>query len=315
MKGDQTQAMPIDRRITIYRFTLRALALVAVILLVKFFVFDTYSIQTSQMSPTVLPGDRLLVFRFPYLAPFRAPLGIKPGKIVLAKPFRDNDSIVCLRVAGLSADTIAITDGVLSKNGTTSEQFMRQHPGEALPATFSPRDNMQPFVLPRKGTTYTFDSLSIRDLFFVLSLAQQENPQKDFQIEPILFVDGTQERGFSTTSFSLYNGPIDSVPLPQRHDWFFWEQMRVYLAETMPTKSIWLSFEVMADTKRLYQYKVQESCIFLLADNWEHGFDSRYFGPVSYLSIDGGAGIVLWSVRSDSAGSGIRANRFARILQ
>ncbi len=314
MKGDQTQRMPVDRRIVVYRFALRSVLLAAAVLFVKFFILDTVVVQTSQMSPTIVSGDRLLFFRLPHLPAFRKAFGADRGDVVVAKPAGAEQSFLCLRVAGLAGDTVSVEQGEFRNTSDSALSFQSRTGVSPLPAEYSPRDQMEELVVPTQGHVYNLDSLSIRDLFFAISLAKHENPGRNYSIKPMLYLDGKLEKDFTIREFSLYKGSLDSVPAPLRGDWFFWERMRAYLADKLPDTSIWLSFALMEDGKRIHEYQVEESCIFLLADDWDEGFDSRYFGPVPVSSLKGGAAMVIWSSRSDSSG-GLRTDRFARIIR
>jgi hypothetical protein len=71
--------------------------------------------------------------------------------------------------------------------------------------------------------------------------------------------------------------------------------MRDYLVKSYSGKDVFLGFTLQRNGARMNDYTFKKSCIFLVADDWQKGFDSRYFGPVVSSSVKGRAICVLWS--------------------
>jgi hypothetical protein len=67
--------------------------------------------------------------------------------------------------------------------------------------------------------------------------------------------------------------------------------------------------------EKVTHYRVKKSFIFLLADDWRKGFDSRYFGPVPVSSIKGRPVCVLWSWAHGEGGGFLRINRTMKIVK
>jgi len=109
---------------------------------------------------------------------------------------------------------------------------------------------------------------------------------------------------------------VDAIPDDLKNDWFFWYRLKSYLDQTNSEHSIRLSFSVMLGNSSISKYTVKKSYVFLLADNWSTGLDSRYFGPVQSANISGRAFLVLWSHGENTTGkTHLRINRFGRIVK
>jgi signal peptidase I len=314
---DGNSATPLDGRIIAYRIVKFAVIVLLCAGAVKLFVLDTVLVRTDQMEPALADGDRVLVFKLlrvwplsEILLPFRA------SPVVFANPLLQGKPSV-LRVAAVSGDSVVIRRGscrILNKRAFARSSLPAGE--EPLPPEYSPRDSMPLYVLPAKGTTVALDSLPLRDFFFAAGLIRQENPGEQFMVRPSVFVNGAPVDTLYTRDFSLYKGRIDSVPNRYEFDWFFWDRMRDYLSHSQTGKEITLAFSLMRSGERMYGYTFTRSSIFLLADDWQKGFDSRYFGPVVASSVKGRVLGVLWSFgRSGDHKSKFRISRFFKIIR
>jgi hypothetical protein len=137
-----------------------------------------------------------------------------------------------------------------------------------------------------------------------------------FEVKPALFVDGAPKDSLYLRDFYLYKGPLDSVPAKFEYDWFFWDRMRDYLVISYTGKDVFLGFVLWRNGARMMDYTFKKSCIFLVADDWQKGFDSRYFGPVVASSVKGRVICVLWSFGKGVEGkSYFRINRTFKIIK
>lgn len=107
-----------------YKSYLEALALTLTVgLLLRFLVLAPYKIPTSTMSPALLAGDYVFVYKLPFGAkiPFYGRVGkvqnLKRGDIVLFSYTRDLDTKFIKRVLGLPGDRIEYKDRSLIING------------------------------------------------------------------------------------------------------------------------------------------------------------------------------------------------------
>jgi signal peptidase I len=118
------------RRITIGLFILLGIVLFCVPLIVRTFVWQSFSIPASSMLPTLLVGDYIAVSKSAYgysrySLPFSPPafsgriLAAEPqrGDVVVFRLPRDDTVDYVKRVVGLPGDRIQMINGVLHLNG------------------------------------------------------------------------------------------------------------------------------------------------------------------------------------------------------
>jgi len=305
-----------DTQAFLYRSIIQISVILGVGILIKIAFIDVIRMSGNQMHPTVLSGDRLLVFRSPYLPIFNKM--IKPGykKPVLFRMPSDKNKLGCLRVAALSADTVSIDSGMFINLGNPALTFPFIGKDDQIhPEDYSPRDYFKPYRVPAAGDTIQLDSICTRDLFFAVSVLKQENLEKAIRIKPLLFIDDSLVNDYQISGFTLYSGSIDSVPSELSDDWFFWIRLENYLKQLHLGKTVSLSFAVKFDGTRIHQYIVKNDFVFLLADNWNSGLDSRYFGPVKSSNIVGRVFSVLWSYDREPGKKGrLRLNRLGKII-
>lgn len=311
------RAAPLDGRVITYRIVKFAVIVLLCAAAIKLFVLDTVLVRTDQMEPALADGDRVLVLKLLRVWPLSELfLPSRASPVVFANPVIGGKPSI-LRVAAVSGDSVVIRRGscrILNKRTVARSSLPAGE--EPLPPEYSPRDSMPLYVVPAKGTTVALDSLPLRDFFFAAALIRQEHPGERFSVRPLVFVNGAAADTLYTRDFSLYKGRIDSVPAQYEFDWFFWDRMRDYLSHSQTGKEVTLAFSLLRSGQQMYGYTFTKSCIFLLADDWQKGFDSRYFGPVVASSVKGRAVCVLWSFGPPGSGElRLKANRFFRIIK
>jgi signal peptidase I len=308
---------PKDLRIAVYRVVKFFVLLIALALTIKFFLFDTILIRTDQMRPTLFDGDRACLLRVPFFWPFRRMILPPRSAPVIFKHPLFPQKLECLRVAGLPGDSIVIRQGrffvINDREATFGKQLAAD---DVLPIEFAPRDSMGPYRMPGRGDTIKLDSLSLRDFFYACAMIQQENPRAVCQVRADLFIDGKPSNDFKITNFALYNGALDAVPKKFEYDWFFWDRLKEYFSHTLNGKDVALVFSLSKNGAHVFRYCLKENFVFLLADDWRKGFDSRYYGPVRAASIKGRVVCVLWSVNKPEKGIGfLRMDRLIKIVK
>ena len=308
---------PKDLRIAIYRVVKFFVILSALTLAIKFFLLDTVLIKTDQMYPTLLDGDRACILRVPFFWPFRRMMAPARSSPVIFKHPLFPKKLECLRVAGLPGDSMVISRGmfyIINKRGVAFGKQLAAD--DALPIEFAPRDSMEMYRLPRRGDTIDLDSLSLRDFFYTCAMIQQENPRTACHARAGLFIDGKPSDDFKITGFPLYSGTLDAIPKKFEYDWFFWGRLKEYFSHSFIGKDVALSFSISKNGVRIFRYGLKENFVFLLADDWRKGFDSRYYGPVRAASIKGRVICVLWSVNKPEKGIGfLRMDRLIKVVR
>jgi signal peptidase I len=309
------QRNPVDTRVVIYRIAKQLAAVVVLALAAKYAIVDAVRVGTDQMAPTIENGDRVLLSRLAYAAPLKWILNpARRSCVVYRQPFGPR-AYGCLRIAAVSGDSIRADSGklVLSKTHSTVAALP---PNESvLSPLYSPRDFMAPLRIPKRGETITLNGLSLRDFFFIVSMIRQENSDIRYTIKPALVIDGRNERNFRIGDFALYKGPIDSVGQKNMFDWFFWDKLSQYLGYVLSGHTVGLTFELLQNNERLYSYTVKSQFVFLIADNWVYGNDSRYFGPVKESLIRGRAAAVLWSFAPWGSVPELRWGRIGKLIK
>jgi len=227
------------------------------------------------------------------------------------------EKFACLRVAGLPGDSMVIGKGMFRVLNRSGIMFGKEIPAaSALLPEFAPRDSMEAYRLPRPGDTINLDTLSLRDFFFAAAMIKQEQLNKKISLRAELTIDGKNANDAPMTNFSLFKGTINSIPETNDFNWFFWDRVREYWDRAAEGKHCKLRFALFIDKEKLTKYIIRKSFIFFLADDWQKGFDSRYFGPVSARSIRGSVLCVLWSI---GPGGGLfgsfRTDRIMKIVK
>jgi signal peptidase I len=316
--NDRIMASPVDGRIVIYRIVKFIIVVALAALALKLLALDTMVVRTDQMAPTLVDGDRMVVFKLLRTLPLTSLLlPMRKSPVVFQNPVLNGNPSV-LRVAGLPGDSLVVSGGRLTvfKRRPVSFPLKATTAGEVLPPDYSPRDSMPVYRLPKKGETVSLDSLGLRDFFFCASLIRQENPGDHCNVKPSLFLNGVPADSMFLRDFYLYKGRLDSVPARFEYDWFFWDRLRDYLAHSQTGKDVFLAFSLLRNGVRIPEYTFTKSCIFLCADDWQKGFDSRYFGPVLASSVKGRVICVLWSFGKNGAkASRFKISRFFKIIR
>jgi signal peptidase I len=287
-----------DTRVVLYRGARRFAIILVAGLFLKFFACDSVRMGGAQMEPAVLAGDRVLILKAPYSTPVLKKIFAGENKpVVVALPGRGAGNTL-LRVVALHGDTVGIDAGQFYRNGSTVTGVMKDTARYGVvPAKYSPADFMEPYRVPAPGDTITFAELPLRDLVFSCAALRQE--RRGIRLRAFAMVGDSIIDGYIIKDFSMYSGPIDSVPEELANDWFFWDRLREYLdmqgedgndRETAPQ----LAFSVFKGKRELKGFRVKKRYLFLLGDNWSGAKDSRYFGAVRADNVRGRAVLRLW---------------------
>jgi signal peptidase I len=313
----QLQRTPVDMRIIVYRTMKQLLVILATGIAVKLFIADSVLIKTNQMSPAIINGDRVLVWKACCASPLKFLLPLRRHTTVIFNHTHGMPGHGCLRIAGKHGDVISISNGSLSVlNEPRVTPLGNMDSASSLPAEYSPRDWFDPYTVPKPGEVLNLDTLPLRELLFAWAVIRQENPVGKYTLQSWLHVNDSLISDYYITDFSLYRGPLNAVPLDLSAQWFFWDKLLNYIQAANPDKKIELKLSILRKGSTVMNYRVKKSCFFLIADSWREGFDSRYLGPVSESSVKGSVACVLWSFDpTKKFPLGFRIERTCRIVR
>ncbi len=317
MHGEAHHNDHVDVRIVIYR-SLKQFAVIIVIgFIIKYALCDTVLINTDQMEPVILKGDRVILSRAPLVAPFKWLKGFQYNDPVVFSYPQYKGKNGCLRIAGFPGDTVAVEQGSLTITNRPELTFFTKHEEEeTLPAVYSPRDNMGMYRIPQIGDTIDFDSLPIRDLIFSYSIIQQENPKNRYMFKSTLLIDDSITNDYIIEDFPLYSGKFSAIPDSLYGNWFFWDRLEAFLIAGHAEQRVLLSFSLFEEQAIVDRYIIKKRFFFLLSDEWCKGYDSRYFGPVAANHIKGRVAGILWSFSPEPSGiRGLRSRRIFKIIK
>ncbi len=317
MHGVNTRPTPLNVRLTIYRAIKQLLIILVMGFIIKSMFCDTVLINTDQMGPIIQHGDRVILSKVHFVLPFKWFFSLYHKDPVVFHHPHFEKKMSCLRIAGKPGDTVTVQDGIFSiKNKAMLSFVQKSIEEETLPAEYSPRDNMDPFWIPDRGDTITFDSLSIRDFIFYYSMIKQEKPHKHYTIKPMLFIDDFCTNDYIIKDFPLFSGPFNSIPDSVFTDWFFWDRLKAYLNSSDEDRKTDLYFSLLEDQSTVKHYIIRKKFYFLLSDNWCKGFDSRFFGPVISTAMQGKVVGILWSFKPDTLGiKALRGRKICKIIK
>ena len=304
-----------DPRVIIYRMARQTLLIIAVVSAVKFLVIDIVPVKGDQMMPSIVHGDRVLAFRLPCLPLIRSFSSPARGSTVFfTVPFEKR--LGCLRVAGVSGDTVTVSNGRLINSADSSLVIPLPDRSETdpliTPPDYSPRDFIPSMRVPGPGDLLNLDSLDIFRYFSAVAVIRQENPESAIKLIPTVILDGRSSGDYFISDFLLYNGAIGSVPDSLRYDWFFWNRLSGHIQEVNNGHTAAVAFTLTKDGIPVRQYRVKKRSMFLIADNWTGGLDSRYFGPVITDHAVARPICILWSHRTNGNKVEVRFGRFLK---
>jgi hypothetical protein len=314
MKGlKRFQNTGFDMRIVVYHSARIIFAAIVIAFAVKCAFIDTIRMTGSQMDPSIINGDRLMIYRLPFIPIVRNYFRPAYDKPVVVK---NGSSLNVLRIAAASSDTIRIDSGKVFSTGHLPNIDVFSRSSDApVPPDYAPRDFFDTYRIPGKNDLLILNKLPSRDFFFASSIIRQEHPKDSLFVKAYLLLDDSICANFSIVDFMFYKGSIDSVPDSLRYNWFFWNRLEEYLYQKYSDRKVTLYFSLFLGGIAIEEYTIKNDYYFLLADNRKNGLDSRYSGPVSRNSCLGRAVLVLWSRGPDEHGKQhFRFNRMGKII-
>ncbi|HRH37962.1 MAG TPA: signal peptidase I [Flavobacteriales bacterium] len=271
-----------------------------ILLLLHLFVVRFVSVQSTSMFSTLLPGDLLLVQRWPKWT------GLERDDIVVFRdPLRDKEdksqrTLMVKRVAALPGDVLEIRRGNVLINGKPVA------PAEGVTHSFLVRlkeDASLKDFLARQGMPEELAHGGRNNLELPLNTAMAARVEQD-------------EAVVSVTRMRLANGPqLHLFPFSPRYGWNGdnygpitvpgkGDTLRI-TADNLPMYDRLISVyeghsitavknELLLDAKPLKDYVVEQDYYFVLGDSRHYSADSRYWGFLPADHVVGRGGGVLW---------------------
>ncbi len=292
---------------------LRAFVLAVLLLvLVHLFVLRWVTVQSTSMYATLLPGDLVLVQRWPLWTGFE-----RSDIAVFRDPLKDREAkserpLLVKRIVGMPGDTVELRAGVLWVNGTQQDppatatwSYLVRMRGE-----HSPDSLMELVRLPKSLLIPGRRFLEIPANAFLADTL--ERLSSVVSAEAMSMATGAPRHIFPFSQRYRWNGdnygPIvvpakgdtlridmDNLPLYDRI-------MSIYEGHTLSVDGNLL----LIDGSPLKSYLVEQDYYFMLGDSRHHSADSRYWGFVPQDHLVGRAARIVFINGDDRALSGAR---------
>lgn len=287
------------------------------VFLIRTFIISTYQIPTGSMENTLLTGDHIIANKFvfgirspdwigipytkigfhvPYIQipGFRKP---HKGDIVIFKYPEDTRDSYVKRCIATSGDTVEIRDkkvfvnGVYQPNAPDGKfidyQIYPRHARQRgiFPPGAGNRDNYGPVRIPAVGDTFRFSDRN-KDKWYAMFT----------------------ELVYAGHSIELVSG-IRSGQLNQANQRYWQDWIREFPAA---------QFRIDGHSADGYNYQFKQNYYFLMGDNRDNSYDSRYWGYVPNRLVLGEPIIIYWSwnknLQWNKFYKKVRWNRFLRLI-
>ena len=269
------------------------------LVLVHLFVLRWVTVQSTSMYATLLPGDLVLVQRWPVWT------GLERGDIVVFRdPLKDHlprmqRPLLVKRIAGMPGDTIELRRSTLWVNGVEQPDPARatrayvvrlrtdHGPEEVLAATHLPPTLLQPgrsiLELPlNRALADSLEQLPSVVLAEEMSLASG-SPPHIFPFSPRFRWNGDDYGPLHVPAKSdTLRIAMDNLPLYDR-------LMSRYEGHRLTVDRNVL----LIDGEPLDRYVVEQDHYFVLGDSRHHSADSRYWGFVPHDHLVGRATFIV----------------------
>jgi len=276
--------------------------------------FHSYLITDQSMAPKLLPGDRILTNRLKKKITF----GFwKPDvfSVVVFKHPSDNQKKSIKRIIAGSGDILEIRKKILIVNGKTfpASDFIMDMSIERDP-TFDPRDNFQSLEIPSPGDTLILSTLGLREFDYAVSLIKQELNEPGIQITCKLMINGKPIDISKYKELFKYTLNADNSPDLTKLPWYHLKSFKTQLSSRFPDMNIDFQQKAILNGEELILHVVKNPCYFVMGDNWEDSYDSRYWGYVNRKSIISKPLLIFWS-QKPSGGLKINFKRLLRFVK
>lgn len=295
---------------------LRALVwAVLLLMMVHLFVFRWVTVQSTSMYATLLPGDLVLVQRWPVWTGFqRGDIAVFRDPLKDREPMRKRPLLV-KRIMGMPGDTVDLRNGQLWVNGQRATEPMMATQAYLVRMR---TDHDIRALLPKLGlpTSLIQAGRQLHELPLNRSLADSlERMEGVVSAEPMSPAKGAPRHIFPFSQRYRWNsdnyGPIvipakgdtlhitvDNFPLYDR-------LISLYEGNTLSVDGNTL----LLNGNELKDYVVQQDHYFVLGDSRHHSADSRYWGFVPQDHLVGRAARVILGKGGTLPRNGARMQR------
>jgi signal peptidase I len=287
------------------------------VFLIRTFIISTYQIPTGSMEDTLLTGDHIIANKFvfgvrspdwigiPYTkigfhVPYiQVPGFRKPhkGDIVIFKYPEDTRDSYVKRCIATSGDTVLIRDkkvfvnGIYQPNAPDGKwidyQIYPKHARQRgiFPPDAGNRDNYGPVRIPAIGDTFKFSDLNKNRWYAMFTILVYAGHK-------IELASGNHFRGLALENQRYWQEWIHEFPADQ--------------------------FRINGEVADGYLYRFKQNYYFLMGDNRDNSYDSRYWGFVPQRLVLGEPIIIYWSwnknLQWNKFYKKVRWNRFLRLI-
>lgn len=300
---------PKDARLVVYEVLETAAAVLVLAALVRFFLLQAFTVPSASMAGTLLPGDRILGNRIVYglKIPFSDRVllrfkSVRPGEIVIFREPVDAGRRAVRRVLAVSGMRVHIVAKAAYVNHELFSFPASADPGDRLliEEKFSPRDNLREIRLPEAGETVNLDTLSLPEFDFYASLIRQENPLARISVTNDMMKDSVVFNDIKLPELKTELLKSDSSPNFDAMDWIELNNILNFLASRDDSSRYGFRRTLYMDGGRIGGYTVKGRSLFLIGDNWDESFDSRFYGFVSEARVVARASFIFFSSEDKS---------------
>jgi len=279
-----------DPRLIYFKTARRLLYLGVITVVVLLFVADVASIKTTNMTPTLRMGDRILYTKGIFSQTY------EPGDVVLYR-HRNEGHVFAGRIAARGGDTLSISQGIATNNNSDSI-LLGSLPDtlDILPILFGPRDELGTLWMPRQNQQIVPDSFPLHHRILLANYIRRENPRHSVRIAAAVKAKEEFTTDYFIKTYTKYEGPLTDIPDSLQFDPYFWLHLEQYLLRFLQRQDSVLQVWIEMDDQRLRSYKLSKQPLFILSDNWDGHIDSRYFGWIPATHIEGHIRLCLYSI-------------------
>ena len=317
------EAYPKDKRTLLFEFVEVIVAAAFLLLVFRTMFFEPYVIEKAEinsMRSTLLFGDRIFINKLVYgpkipFIGFRLPSFSEPspGDVLIVKlPGKNSDKKCIFRCIAKSGQSIYLTekkavvnDEVFDKFGNKAEKSEIIIESDVLP-----RDNLVPIKVPKAGAKLSLKNLNPFVAEYYFQLIKKENPNDLISWKVDLVIDGDTKNEYNLKNMNSDINRFSDMSLERGSNFFKVNDAYRFVKNSLGENLVELEINLLKNGEVLKEYIVKDDYYFLIGDNWDASYDSRFLGFFSIRQIIGRASILYWS----SDDKGVRWGRLGKLI-